>query len=171
MSRSPRLPVSLALLVAVGALASPARARDEPAWVRVVPVAASGERAPEQPPEVAPALAPFAALLRQLHYAAYAPLVSDPPRRAVPAGERTTFAEAELGVRYAVSVAWAPKGEGRMELDVEVTRPKPPPEEGRERVVSLRVPVADGGDCVVRCVDALDQADLVLILSAGRELR
>lgn len=169
MPRFTRIPSLLILFAAL--TAAPAAAEQEQATLRVVPVEAAGERSREEPPQVDEALAKFEALLGKLGYATFRHRVAEPPIRTAAAGDATTFSETELGVPYAVTISWSAHTKGRLLLEVEVTRRKRPPQEGRERVVAIKLPIPDGGDGLVRCEEALDEADLVLILSAGHTLR
>lgn len=166
----------LALLVAAPLVAQePPPAAPPAGAVRVVVVRGSGELQDDREPEVAPGLAPYAEQLGKLELARYELLgqseqkgadPSVPLRFELPLGLR-------LEARPPAADAPPPRPEdaaGKVRLVLHVTRPDPdaPADAPRmETVVEVEVLLAPGQPCLLRCVDALPEGDLLLLVSAG----
>lgn len=147
--------------------ASHARGDDPPpaaALVEVVAVRATGELRAGDRPAIEPRLEPYAPLLAALPYDRYIPLGGAPSKTLV-AGRTATWAE--LGGRHQAEVTFEPRG-GKLLLSVELLRTTRGGEPARERVVAMKVLLADGAAYLVRSVGAFPDGDLVLVIRARR---
>ncbi len=160
---------SLAALVAIVVATSPLAAQEQrpgAALAELVAIRAAGQLREGDEPAVDPRLERYRGLLGPLPYDRYAPQ-GTPAAKTVPQGSGQVWSEEELGVPYRAQVEYEPRG-GKLLLTVEVTRRRHAPEEGHERVVSMKVLLSEGASYMIQCVGAFPDGDLLLVVRAAR---